>query len=126
MKKMTNNDYITKEFLSKELKREFNSFGQEIIGVMKQMHQKYLERFDQIDQRFEGIDKRLDGLDVRLDDIDVRLDGIDVRLDGIDQRLDTLTEEVKHNGQKIDTLISVVNNHDARISKNENLLWVVN
>ncbi len=59
-------------------------------------HQRFEERFDQIDQRFEKMDQRFEKIDQRFDQMDQRFEKMDQRFEKMDQRFEKMDQKLGH------------------------------
>ena len=62
----------------------------EMVSRFDKMDQK----FDQVDKKFDQVDKRFDAVDKRFDQVDKRFDEVDKRFDQVDKRFDEVIARI--------------------------------
>lgn len=97
------------------------------------------KRFNSIDKRFDKVDEKFNKIDKKFGEVDKRFDKLDKKIDTLDKSLGKLAadtvelftitnkrlEEVNQNlGDKIDAINGVIVNHEYRIEKVEEKVFV--
>ena len=99
---------LPEEMMILTLKAQSNHFvhldqdlRDEVIGLRRDMDQRFEETRKDMDQRFERVDERFEQVDKRFEQVDKRFEQVDKRFEQMDKRFEQTQEELKRLYQAI-------------------------
>jgi len=94
------NDPITKKDLQEVLEAVNQGFDEQ-TKLIKEVIQRFDEKFEGVDKRFEGVDEKFEGVDKRFEGVDKRFEIVNKRFDGVDEKAEYNKEEILASNREV-------------------------